>query len=232
MVDKVEAKNFITEKIGGEHVIPTLGLWNSYEDIDFGSLPNKFILKCTHDSGSYFICKDKETLDHATVRKKLLINYTSDYYLVAREWPYKGLKRRIIAEPLLKDEAGGAFLADYKFYCFNGIPKVLYITSNRGSASGLNEDFFDVDGRHLGVCQKGYYNSAVMPKLPHNMDAMIEYCKILSMDTYQLRVDFYETDPSHFYCGELTFFDGGGFCEFVPAKYDRIFGDWIKLPID
>ena len=231
MVDKYDAKRFITERVGEEYVIPTLGIWDRFEDVDFDSLPNQFIIKNTHDSGTYFICKDKSKLDIKEVRKRLLIDSRKeDYYVFSREWPYKGLKHRIIAEPLLNDRRS-EYLTDYKFFTFNGEPRFFYVTSNRGRESGLKEDFFNLDGELLDINQYGYYNNNVTPELPKKMSEMIDISRILSRGTYHLRVDFYEVDDL-VYCGELTFFDGGGFSPFTPSKYDRILGDWIKLPID
>lgn len=231
MVDKYDAKQFIKERVGEEYVVPTLGIWNKFEDIDFESLPDKFIMKNTYDSASYFICKDKSKLNISEVRNRLKINSRKvDYYIYSREWPYKGLKRRIIAEPLL-DDGKGDYLIDYKFFTFNGEPKFFYVTSNRGKEGGLKEDFFDVKGNLLEINQKGYYNNELTPELPRKLNQMVEFCKILSKNTYHLRVDFYEVNDK-IYCGELTFFDGGGLYPFTPEKYNRILGDWIKLPID
>lgn len=230
MVDKIDAKKFISERIGNEYVIPTIGIWNTIDEIDFNILPNEFILKNSYDSGSYFICTDKKSLDKGEVKKRLMISKDKDYYLYSREWPYKGLEHRIIAEPLLHDDRS-PYLRDYKFFTFNGEPKFFYVTSNRGSETGLKEDFFDIHGNLLDLNQKGYYNNPQTPTLPVNLEKMVMFAKILAKGTYHLRVDFYEIND-RLYVGEMTFFDGGGFCPFVPEKYNIIFGNWIKLPID
>ena len=230
MVDKVEVKKFIAERVGEEYVIPTLGVWDHFEDIDFDTLPDEFIMKNTYDSGTYCICTNKLQLSKEAIRKRLSITWGKDYYVFSREWPYKGLKHRIIAEPLLHDEKS-PYLTDYKFFTFNGEPKFYYTTSDRGSATGLKEDFFDVNGNLLELNQKGYYNNPNTPSLPVNLEKMVDFARILAKDTYHLRVDFYEIN-GRMYVGEMTFFDGGGFCPFVPDKYNRILGDWIKLPID
>lgn len=232
MVDKYDAKKFIKEKVGEEYVIPTLGIWERFEDIDFDSLPNQFIIKNTHDSGTYFICKDKSQLDIKEVRKRLLIDERKeDYYVFSREWPYKGLKHRIIAEPLLSDEKV-SYLRDFKFYCFNGEPKIFYITSDKGLGLSTKQDFFDIKGNHIEIQDKCYPNNPIKcPDLPLNLDKMVAFCKILAKDTLHIRVDFYEVNGM-LYLGEFTFFEGGGWCKFTPEKYNRILGDWIKLPID
>lgn len=232
MVDKYEAKKFIAERVGEQYVIPTVGLWDRFEDIDWDKLPNEFIIKNTHDSGTYFICKDKSKLDIQAARARLLIDKRQhDYNVYSREWPYKGLKHRIIAEPLLKDDREGDYLTDYKFFCFNGEPRFFYVTSNRGCEGGLKEDFFDVNENLMELNQLGYYNNPNTPPLPVNLSKMVELSRILAKDTYHLRVDFYEIG-NKIYVGELTFFDGGGFAPFTPEKYNRILGDWIKLPTD
>ena len=124
-----------------------------------------------------------------------------------------------------------SFPSDYKFYTFNGIPRVLYVTSNRGNVGGLKEDFFDMEGNLMELNQKGYEGNPQTPRLPKSFRTMAELACVLAKGTCHLRVDFYEVD-NRLYVGELTFYDGAGFCEFTPDKYNRILGDWIKLPID
>lgn len=230
MVDKMDAKSYIKEILGEDYCIPTLGVYNKFEDINFDQLPDKFVLKCTFDSGSYCICTDKKVLDKKKVKERLLVNWKYDYYYYSREWPYKGLKHRIIAEPFLYDGTGD-YLRDYKFYTFNGEPKFFYTTSNRGGEGGLKEDFFDIEGRLLEFNQVGFYNNPNTPAVPKCLQKMIDIARKLAKDTYHLRVDFYEVGDK-IYVGELTFFDGGGFCGFEPEKYNQILGEWIKLPID
>ena len=233
MVDKYDAKLFIDNVLGsgGGYTIPTLGVWDSFEGIDWDALPNEFILKATHDSGSYYIVKDKSKLDKQKCKQKLCACWNKDYYQLAmREWPYKGLKPRIIAEQLLHDGRGD-YLTDYKFYTFNGEPKFYYVTSGRGSTEGLKEDFFDIDGNLLDLNQEGFHNNSVTPPLPQNLSTMIDFSRKLAKDTYHLRVDFYEVN-GRLYCGELTFFDGGGMVKYTPDYWNLKLGDWIKLPTD
>lgn len=231
MVDKVEMKKIVEQKLGKGYTIDTIGVWNSFSEIDFSILPEQFILKCTHDSGSYSICLDKAKFDIESSRKKIDYAFKKDYYLYSREWPYKGLKRRIIAEPLLKDNSGSDYLRDYKFYCFNGEPKFFYITSDRGSGSGLKEDFFYINGERCEFSQLGENQAYISPELPNNLGLMVNYARLLSADTYHLRVDFYEVNDRVF-VGELTFFDGGGFYGFHPDVYNQILGSWISIPLD
>lgn len=230
MVDKFEAKKFISEKVGEEYVIPTLGVWDSFDEIDFDKLPNQFILKCTFDSGSYYICKDKSNLDMKAIKSKLLINWGEDYSIWSKEWPYKGLKQRIIAEPLLEDPKN---LKEYKFFCFNGIPKLYQSCIDRDSdLGGAILNFFDINGNILDINDAfhGRKSKEIAP-IPINLLKMCQYSRILSENTYFLRVDFYEVGHKC-YLGEITFFENGGWCKFIPEKYNRLLGDWIKLPID
>lgn len=231
MVDKYDVKKYIADCVGEMYNIPTIGIWNSFEEIDFDLLPNAFVLKGTFDSGSYYICKDKSKINKSDIKKKLYINWKKDYYVYSREWPYKGLKHRIIAEPLLEDSTC-KYLRDFKFYCFNGEPKIFYITSDKGGELPIRQDFFDINGRHLDIQDEHYTNNPIqIPPLPINLKTMVKMCYRLARNTYHLRVDFYEINGK-IYCGELTFFEAGGFCCFVPQKYNLILGDWIKLPID
>lgn len=227
MVDKYESKKFIEARVGKSYVIPTIGIYDNVNQINFDKLPKAYIVKTTHDSASYIIVKDNKQADRKHIKSFFSKRLKRTYYYSEREWPYKNVKPRIIIEELLSD--GSEELRDYKFYCFNGEPKFFYITSNRNGIGGLKEDFFDVDGTLMELNQKGYYNNPQIPQLPKNLSKMLNFSKKLAENTYHLRVDFYEVSGK-LYCGELTFFDGGGFCSFVPEKYNKIFGDWIKLP--
>lgn len=229
MVDKLKVKDFIAQRLGEGYTFPTIGIWNSFDKIDFDNLPNKFVLKCTHDSGSYFICQDKSTLDKEDARKKLLVNFKKDYYIKSREFPYKGLTPRIIAEPLIQDNKYPD-LRDFKFMCFNGEPKLFYITSNNQKRRGYNIDYFDLQGNHLKIEKSGNPNNVQnRPSIPEKLKEMITIAKKLAKNTYFLRVDFYEVDY-RIYVGELTFFDFAGFGKFKPENYNKILGDWIELP--
>lgn len=233
MVDKYDAKKFIAERVGEEYVIPTLGIWDKFEDINFDSLPNQFIIKNTYDSGTYFICKDKSKLDISEVRKRLMIDDHSrkvDYYVFSREWPYKGLKHRIIAEPLI---ATPETLREYKFFCFNGEPKFYQTCYDRNNdLGGAILNFYDIKGCKIDL-QDAWHarHSDVEIPIPTNLQKMVDLAKTISSCTYFLRVDFFELDDK-VYCGEFTFFENGGWCKFTPEKYNRILGDWIKLPFE
>lgn len=227
MVDKYAVKAYVAQKIGEEYVIPLLGVWDRVEDIDFESLPDRFVLKTTHDSGGIVVCRDKKKLDIADTRKKLRYFLNRDYYCRNREWPYKDVPHRIIAERYMEDSRQGE-LRDYKFFTFGGIPRVLYIAQGRGLGGETVADFFDMEFNHLPFTID-HEMASVPPEKPVNFEKMQELAAILSQGTPQLRVDFYEVDGK-IYFGEMTFFHCSGMEAFHPEAWDRIFGDWVVLP--
>lgn len=227
MVDKHEVKRYVAERIGEQYVIPTLNVWERVEDIDFDQLPDRFVLKCTHDSGSIVICKDKNNFDPAAAVKRLKHFMNRDYYVVSREWPYKNVKPRIIAEPFMEDKKDGE-LRDYKFFTFGGVPKVLYIAQGRGAGEETVADFFDMNFQHLPFTID-HEMAKNKPHPPVCFEEMQRLAGILSQDTPQLRVDFYEVDGK-VYFGEMTFFHCSGLAGFHPEEWDRTFGDWVTLP--
>lgn len=226
MVDKYEAKKWVAERIGDEYIIPTLGVWDSFDEIDFSQLPNRFVLKCTHDSGGLVICKNKQDFDKAKAKKKIEASLKKNYFVVGREYPYKSVKPRIIAEEYMEDAATQE-LRDYKIFTFDGIAKALFIVSNRQSGE-TTADYFDVEFKPLDFTW-GYPHSKVLPSKPQNFDQMIKAAECLAKDTVELRVDFYEVNGKAYF-GEMTFFDGSGFDSFNPEEWDRTFGDMVKLP--
>ena len=227
MVDKFAVKQYVAERIGEEYVIPLLGVWERIEDIDFASLPEKFVLKTTHDSGGLVICKDKKELDIQRAIKKLTYFLNRRYYDYNREWPYKNVKPRIIAEQYMEDSTYKE-LRDYKFFTFGGVPKVLYIAQGRGKGEPTVADFFDMDFNHLPFTID-HDTAEVPPEKPQNFELMKKLAAKLSEGTPQLRVDFYEVD-GRVYFGEMTFFHCSGLAPFHPKEWDRIFGDWVTLP--
>ena len=228
MVDKYAAKAYVAERIGEEYVIPLLGAWERVEDIDFDALPEQFVLKTSHDSGGIVICKDKTTLDIPAARKKLRYFLKRRYYDHNREWPYKNVKPRIIAEAYMEDSKCGE-LRDYKFFTFGGVPKVLYIAQGRGRGEPTVADFFDMDFHHLPFTID-HDMADIPPEKPECFEEMKRLAAILSQGTPQLRVDFYEVD-GRVYFGEMTFFHCSGMEQFHPEEWDRTFGDWVMLPL-
>ena len=229
MVDKYEAKRYVSDIIGEEYVIPTLGVWDSFDKIDFDTLPEQFVLKCTHDSGGLVICKDKATLDLEKARRKIEKSLNTSYYWQGREWQYKNVKPRIIAEQYMEDKET-AELRDYKFFCFNGEVKALFIATDRSSESEETKfDFFDAEYNHLPFTN-GHPNANELPKKPRSFELMKKLAAELSVSIPHLRVDFYEVDGK-VYFGELTFSHWSGMKPFEPDKWDYTFGDWIDLKV-
>ncbi len=228
MVDKYAVKKYVADKIGEEYIIPTLGVWDKFEDIDFEKLPNQFVLKCTHDSGGLVICKDKSKLDIAVAKKKIEKCLKTDFYLLGREWPYKNVPRKIISEKYMEDESGKE-LKDYKWFCFNGEPKYCQVISDRTTNEAI--DFFDADWNHqeftgLALPHKPF-NSSPIP-IPLQLEKMKMFAKVLSKDISFLRVDFYEINGK-LYFGELTFYPASGFGVFTPVEWNEKLGSWIKI---
>ena len=229
MVDKFEAKKYVEKRVGPNHVIPTLGIWENADDIDFEILPNKFVLKPTHDSGGLIICKDKSKLNIADARKKLNDSLSHDFYERFYEWPYKNVKHRIIAEPLI-EQLGQIDSIEYKTTCFNG--KVGFVTICTGIAHDENgnrfNDHFDRDFNRLSW--KVYYEPApISPQKPEQWDELIEFCEKLSKDIPYLRVDTYIIDGKILF-GEMTFYTWGGIMKFEPKEWDLKLGHMLKLP--
>jgi len=230
LVDKYEVKQYIKEKLGEKYVIPTLGVWDTFDEIDFSTLPNQFVLKCTHDSGGLVICKDKSTLDVAAARKKINRCLKRNYYYGTREYPYKEVKPRIIAEKFMVDESG-VELKDYKFFCFNGDPRFLFVATDRQKDGEETKfDFFDTKWKHLPFTN-GHPNNPEEPSKPENLEEMLRISKLLSQEIPHVRVDLYDINGK-IYFGELTFFHWSGLIPFNPETWDEKFGEMISLPIN
>lgn len=225
MVDKYEVKKYVADKIGNEYIIPTLGVWDAPEDIEWEELPNQFVLKTTHGGGGngVIVCKDKTKLDIKAVCKQLHKSLSSDLYKTFREWPYKNVSKRIIAESFLASPSGE--LEDYKFFCFDGEPKFLYISdSTNHELVFLNTDWTEAEfGR------SDYKPLTNIPPKPDNLDEMLDIARKLSNGKAHVRVDLYNVNK-HIYFGELTFYTGAGFIPFTPKEYDKVLGEMLKLP--
>lgn len=228
MVDKYKVREYISDKIGEQYLIPLLGVWNDPDEIDFNALPNQFVLKCNHNSGvGMCICKDKTKLDVEKVKKNLRRGINQDYYLTGREWPYKNVTRKIIAEKFMIDDSVSE-LRDYKFYCFNGTVKLLMIASNRFSKEQTCFDYFDREYKHVDLVW-GNPNSKSYPDKPKTFDEMVKISEKLSAGVPHVRVDLYECNGK-VYFGELTFFDGSGFEKFENEEWNYKLGKMIQLP--
>lgn len=229
IVDKITAKDYVESKGGSQYIIPTIGIWNNVDEIDWNSLPNQFVLKCSHDSGGIVVCKDKSKLDIEAAKTKLTKGWVSNYYRYYKEYPYKDVKPRLIAEEYLEDESGYE-LKDYKFFCFNGEPKFLFVATDRQKqGEDVKFDFFDMDWNHIPVVN-GHANAKITPQKPKNFEEMIEVARKLSKGILHVRVDLYNCDGK-IYFGELTFFHFSGLTPFEPIEWDYKFGEYLELPI-
>lgn len=226
MVDKYEAKKYVSNIIGNEYIIPTLGIYNSFDEIDFEKLPNEFVIKPTHTSGNVYICKNKKDINYKELKKIVKKWLKRKYYYLHREWPYKDIKPRIIIEKYMSDNKGQE-LMDYKLFCFNTIPKLTLVCSERFSSDNMCETFFDENWNIFNFTE-GNHRIDKSIKKPENYEQMKEIAKKLSENTSFSRIDFYEI-KGKIYFGEITFYPNSGFEKFEPEKYDKIFGDWIKL---
>lgn len=230
MVDKYEVKKYVADRIGEKYVIPCYGVWDKPEDIDWNALPNQFVLKCTHDSGSVILCRDKSSFDKEAAIKKLNDALKMEYFYRNREWPYKNVKRRVIAEKLIEN-LGSKDSIEYKVTCCGG--KVKFVTVCGGIAHAAFElrsnDHYVPDTWEKLDWYTAYKPSGKTIERPPFADELVELCEKLSADIPYLRVDWYYQDGQLLF-GEMTFYTWGGFCYFVPEKWDRIIGDMIPIP--
>lgn len=231
MVDKYAVKRLVSEKIGSQYVVPLLGVWDSPSDIDFESLPRQFVLKVTHGGGNngIIVCKDKSKLNKSEVVNNLDYCMKTDGSIRNREWPYKNVIRRVVAEEYLEDNTYHE-LRDYKFFCFDGEPKIMFIASGRGFLPEPYFDFFDMDFNHLNI--KSAHPVSPIEKLPTKptcWDEMKRVAATLSQGLPHVRLDLYEVNGK-VYFGEYTFFHWAGCGSFEPKEWQRILGNWISLP--
>lgn len=226
MADKYEVKKYITQFIDDKYIVPTYGVWDKFEDIDFDQLPDKFVLKTTHDSGGVVICEDKNTFDYDKAKDFLEDHQDENYYYRGREWAYKNIEPRIMAEKLLEFNENQE-INDYKVFCFNGKAKYILVCSDR--QSDLKETFFDTDW-NLAPFKRPDLDINKDEKKPKNLEKMIEISEVLSKDMPFLRVDFYDMNNGPL-IGELTFYPASGFEPFEPKEWDEKLGAMIDLQL-
>ena len=226
LVDKFLVKSIVSTKIGSEYIIPTLKYWDSVEEIDFDCLPNSFVIKCNHDSGGIFICKDKRTQDISLLKKRIMIRFERNAYYSGREWPYKNISKRIIAEELLNDP-NHYDLIDYKFYCFNGIPRYCQVIQNRSTNETI--DFYDMEWRYQPFTGLGINSKQGDPiDKPLRFETMKNMAEKLAEGTMFVRIDLYNIDGK-IYFGEYTLYPKSGFGRFTPDEWNIKLGDMIHI---
>lgn len=230
LVDKYEVKNIVKEKIGEQYIIPTIGVWNSFDEIDFNSLPDQFVLKCTHDSGSAVICHRKEEFDLNNAKLKLENGLKNNFFYSGREWPYKYIKPRIIAEKYMVDKNTGR-LDDYKFFCFNGVVDNVMVVRDRSKGT---PKFYHFD-KEWNLCRFNRLTRSLpdgyKEEKPPFIDDMIDLAEILSKNMIHVRIDLYEAN-GQIYFGEYTFYNQGGWETGFDDYSDNYLGSLIKLPTD
>ena len=226
LVDKYEAKEYVRKILGDEFIIPTLGIWESFDEIDFETLPNQFVLKTTHDSGGVVVCSDKSKFDREAARKKLEKSLKHNYFYEHREYPYKDIRPRIIAEKYLEDESGYE-LKDYKIFCFNGEPKLVEVDFDR--FNGHKRNVYDLNWNLIDLIIKFPGDKSRKIEKPIHFDEMLYVAAQLSKGIPHVRVDLYNVNGK-IYFGELTFFHGSGMEKFDSIEWDYKLGNLIKLP--
>ena len=229
MVDKYAVKDYVAKIIGDQYIIPTLGVWDKPEEIDWDNLPDRFVLKTTNGGGSkgVVICKNKATFDKATAIQDLNTALRRDIYKRFREWPYKNVPKRIIVEKYMEDESGE--LRDYKFFCFDGEPKAMFIASDRLDKNEETKfDFYDMDFNHLPITN-GHSNATIKIDMPRGFEEMKHLAAKLSKGIPHVRIDLYDINGK-VYFGEFTFFHWSGMKPFKPIEWNYTFGNWIELP--
>ena len=229
MVDKYNVKQYVGNIIGYEHIIKTLGVYDKFDDIDFTKLPEQFVIKCTHDSGGLVIVKDKSKLNIKEAKKKIEKSLNNNYYYSGREWPYKNVKPKIIVEEYMEDNTNKE-MRDYKFFCFNGKPEILYVSEGLENHETAGISFYDMNFKLVDCKRKDYRLLSYTPEIPKTFEKMKEFAAILSKDMPHVRVDFYEIN-GNLYFGELTFFTCSGMVPFEKEEWDYKLGSLIKLPI-
>jgi hypothetical protein len=231
LVDKYAVKDYVAKKIGEEFVIPTLGVWDKPEDIEWEKLPNQFVLKTTHGGGNtgVVICRDKTAFDYNRAISKLKNSLKEDLYSILKEWPYKNVPRRIIAEQYIDPAPNVKDLPDYKWYCFNGEPKYCQVIQDRTTKETI--DFFDSNWVHqefIGLSSLAEHAAKIPPR-PSNLETQIRIAGELSKGLPFSRIDLYETGD-HTFFGEITMYPASGFGSFRPDQYDKMLGRMLVLP--
>lgn len=230
MVDKYEVKKYVAEKIGEEYIIPTIGIYDSFEEINFKELPDQFVIKCTHDSGGIVICKDKSNFNIEETRKKINKCMKNNYYRNWREWPYKNVKPRIIIESFM-DDGVNSQLVDYKLQCFWGKVDNILVCVDRDKETGVKYHYFDTNWKYLKYCPyPGINEKNINISKPKQLDKMIKIAERLSAGIPEVRIDLYIIHGK-IYFGEYTFFTNAGFDTTITSDADIILGEKLKLPI-
>ena len=227
--DKLLVREYVKDKIGEKYLIPLIGSWKKYDDIDFSMLPEKFVLKCNHDSGGLVVCNDKEKLNHIEARRKIEKSLSSNFFYIGREYQYRNIKPMILCEKFISDN--GNVPMDYKIYCFNGVPDVILVCKDRFSKNTHRASYYFFDQEwQFQPLNKGDENiKNVDINKPKNLDEMIDIAKELSKDFVFARIDLYNIDGK-IYFGEITLSPNSGFDPDIKYETDLMFGQKLEIP--
>lgn len=227
MVDKYAVKDYVASIIGEKYIIPTLGVWDKPEDIEWDRLPNQFVLKTTHGGGSsgVVICKNKDAFNKDKAIRRLNKSMKQDIYRELKEWPYKNVKRRIIAEKFISDENNE--LNDYKIFNFDGEPRMIEVDYDR--FKGHLRNLYTTDWERIDAVLKYPSDHEREFSKPEVLEELKELCRKVSVGIPHVRSDFFIVD-NRIYFGELTFFHGSGYEKTIPEKFNKTIGDWLVLP--
>ena len=229
MADKLRAKEFVADLLGNQYIVPTYAVWDKVEDIDLDKLPDKFVIKCNHDSGSVVVCRDKSVFDEVKMHDKLSAAMKKNGFWYGREWPYKNIKRQIFAEEYLEDSQSTK-IRDYKFFCFNCVPKFVYISEGLEDHSTANIAFYDFEGNEMPFHRDDYKQFENQPIMPQTMNLMVELSKKIAENVPSpfVRIDFYSVN-GRVYFSEITFTPCSGYMPFSPRLWDYKVGEWLDL---
>lgn len=234
LVDKYLVRGYIRDLLGEEYLIPLIGCWDNLDEIDFDSLPDQFVLKCNHNAAiGLCVCRDKKVLNADKVKKELRRGLSSNFYYSSREWAYKNVQRRIICEKYMEDGSGNG-LRDYKFFCFNGEAKFIYISEGLENHETARISFYGFDGKEMPFHRRDYRQFSVTPAFPDNIQEMIEIAnKIASQLAGEIglpfaRVDLYSIQGKTYF-SEITLYPNSGYIPFEPGIWDEKIGEWIDL---
>ena len=224
--DKYEVREYVKEKIGVKYLVPILGVWDTVNDIDLKSIPNQFVLKCTHNSGGVVVCNDLKNFNHRKSFKFISKEMKRNFFFSSREWPYKNIKPRIICEKYLEPDSNGS-LSDYKVFCFNSKPQFIQIISERNS-DNYYSDYYNFDWSKFSLNRRNHNNNPNSLVKPKCLKELYDIAKILSADTDFSRIDFFIVDDK-IYFGEITLYPLSGYLDFKTQKDDNSLGDLLTL---
>ncbi len=227
MQDKFLVREYISKTIGEEYLIPLLGVWDDPEEINFDDLPDQFVLKCNHDCASVIICRDKSQFDMQAAIKELKNCLKRKYWLLGREWAYKDIQPKVIAEKYMQD-GDNITLTDYKFFCCNGKVRMVMLTSGEAHTKERRQDLYDISFNKLSIKRGNFDNSQIAFKKPGNFKQMTDFAEEIAGNIPFIRVDFYSIDGNTYF-GEIAFYPSGGFSEFQPTEWEERVGSWIDI---